>query len=274
MNLPKGDKLVGELSGGTQRRMSIVVALINNPRLVILDEPTVGIDAVLRNQIWDYLVAKKNEGMTIIIVTHYIEEAANSDRVGLMRNGRLLAEDNPKALMARYQEPNLEAVFLKLCCIEDAGYDMDNDMVKEVPPPAAPTAPTAVVTAAPEYLAYGHYALPTATAVTNGTNGTGKIDPNNNQLYTLSPAYHNFPPPHPAAHFALGMPHPFALPALVPTLKPTLVIKFWILLTLIYKNFVKFFYSYFSLIIILLPAIQAVIYSAAVSKNVIEVSRW
>lgn len=258
VNLPKGDMLVSQLSGGTQRRLSIVVALINNPKLVILDEPTVGIDAVLRNQIWDFLVAKKNEGMTIIIVTHYIEEAANSDRVGLMRNGRLLAEDNPKALMARYQEPNLEDVFLKLCCIEDSGYEMGKDIMKGSQPP-----PSAVVTA-PDYMAYAHYPLPT-------DNGTGKIDPNNNQLYTLSPPYHaNYPhsPPH---HYPLGHLPPFGLPIIQP-LKPSLTIKFWILLTLIYKNFIKFFYSYFSLIIIFLPAIQALVYCAAVSKNVIEVS--
>src|SRR5699024_1811537 len=103
-------------------RLSIAVSLINNPSLVILDEPTVGIDALLRNHIWNYLVAKAAEGMTIIIVTHYIEEAANAGRVGLLRNGRLLAEDNPQQLISRYQEPNLEAVFLKLCCFDDNGY--------------------------------------------------------------------------------------------------------------------------------------------------------
>ncbi|KAJ6219281.1 hypothetical protein RDWZM_005093 [Blomia tropicalis] len=119
VNLPNGKRLVSQLSGGTQRRLSIAVSLINDPCLVILDEPTVGIDAVLRNQIWEYLVSKSREGMTILIVTHYIEEAANSDRVGMMRNGRLLAEDDPKRLLSLYNEPNLESVFLKLCCVED-----------------------------------------------------------------------------------------------------------------------------------------------------------
>lgn len=119
LNLPVGNLLVSQLSGGTQRRLSIAVAFINNPSLVILDEPTVGIDPLLRSHIWDYLGNKCREGLTVVIVTHYIEEAVNANRVGLMRNGRLLAENNPKVLMRKFNENNLENVFLKLCLLEN-----------------------------------------------------------------------------------------------------------------------------------------------------------
>lgn len=71
---------------------------------------------------------KCREGLTVVIVTHYIEEAVNANRVGLMRNGRLLAENNPKVLMRKFNENNLENVFLKLCLLEDKNfYDNKNE---------------------------------------------------------------------------------------------------------------------------------------------------
>lgn len=236
VNLPNGNLLVSQLSGGTQRRLSIVVSLINNPSLVILDEPTVGIDAVLRNQIWDYLVAKSALGMTIIIVTHYIEEAANAGRVGLMRNGRLLAEDNPKRLMSVYNEPNLEAVFLKLCCFEDKGQDLDVTKYFDSQ------------NKTPDYY-YPQY--------TNDVTFKANKDSNNNELFLIS---------------KYGDDNSSSSTSSLASRRHLWSMKFWILFSLIYRNVLKFMHSYFSIIIILLPATQALIFCLAVSKEQIPVS--
>ena len=93
--------------------------MINRPSIVILDEPTVGIDPLVRKNIWKYLLSESEHGMTTVIVTHYVEEAVCADRVGLMRNGRILAEDNPLELMRMFNTTSLENAFLKLCQAED-----------------------------------------------------------------------------------------------------------------------------------------------------------
>lgn len=109
-------KFMGNLSGGQQRRASLAVAMLHEPNLLILDEPTVGVDPVLRKNIWEYLhnLVSVNHS-TIVITTHYIEEAGLAHCVGLMLNGRLLAENSPSALMEQHICSTLEGVFLKLC---------------------------------------------------------------------------------------------------------------------------------------------------------------
>ncbi|KAJ1526209.1 hypothetical protein ONE63_009368 [Megalurothrips usitatus] len=115
LDIPYPNKLVGELSGGQQRRVSLGVALLAKPPILILDEPTVGVDPTLRSSIWDLLVNETKMGRTtVIITTHYIEEARQSDRVGLMRDGTLLDEDSPESLLTRYGAETMEDVFLKL----------------------------------------------------------------------------------------------------------------------------------------------------------------
>lgn len=117
LNLEEAKKrLVSVLSGGQKRRVSMMCALLQEPQLLILDEPTVGVDPLLREKIWDHLIKiASTSGTTIIITTHYIEEARKADRVGLMRNGRILAEDSPENLLNTFEESTLENVFLKLC---------------------------------------------------------------------------------------------------------------------------------------------------------------
>lgn len=119
LHLPNDQLLISQLSGGTQRRVSLAIALINRPSIAILDEPTVGIDPLIRKNIWNYLVRESERGMTTVIVTHYVEEAVCADRVGLMRNGHILAEDNPLELMRTANTTSLENAFLKLCLAED-----------------------------------------------------------------------------------------------------------------------------------------------------------
>ncbi|XP_050435572.1 ABC transporter G family member 23-like [Adelges cooleyi] len=115
LELPGQSSLVKNLSGGQQRRVSFAVALMHDPELLILDEPTVGVDPLLRHSIWNHLVHITTEtGTTVIITTHYIEEARQAHKIGLMRNGRLLAEESPAVLLTRYDCQSLEEVFLKL----------------------------------------------------------------------------------------------------------------------------------------------------------------
>ena len=92
------------------------MALLHNPELLILDEPTVGVDPMLRQSIWSHLIKLSTEQKkTILITTHYIEEARQANTVSLMRNGKLLAEESPSYLLNIYGLDNLEQVFLKLC---------------------------------------------------------------------------------------------------------------------------------------------------------------
>jgi ABC-2 type transport system ATP-binding protein len=93
---------VKEFSGGMQRRLLIVRALMSRPQVLFLDEPTVGLDPQVRRQLWDWILDFKAAGMTIMLTTHYIEEAEIlCDRVGILSRGRLIALDSPRALTGR-----------------------------------------------------------------------------------------------------------------------------------------------------------------------------
>ncbi|XP_027199349.2 ABC transporter G family member 20-like [Dermatophagoides pteronyssinus] len=244
-NLPNGNMLVRELSGGTKRRLSIAVSLINSPNLVILDEPTVGIDALLRNQIWDYLVSKAAEGMTMIIVTHYIEEAVNAGRVGLMRNGALLAEDNPQRLMSIHGEANLEAVFLKLCCYEDKGLNLSTSDLQNQSYQNQKTTKINPYFCPHHYSIANHHHNPDEIfIIPNKFDKNFECSVSNCSSLSSTPSWRTL--------FNTSL----------------LTIKLWILLTLIYRNLNKFACSYFSIIIVLLPATQALIFCLAVSKDI------
>ncbi|CAG2175278.1 unnamed protein product, partial [Oppiella nova] len=119
LQLPNRRKLIVELSGGQKRRVSLATALLHNPPLLILDEPTVGVDLILRETIWKHLENLCKTGLTVILTTHYIEEARNAAKVGFMRSGRILAEDSPHHLLRRHQLMTLEEVFLKLSQLDD-----------------------------------------------------------------------------------------------------------------------------------------------------------
>ena len=102
-------------SGGMMRQLNLMIALISDPEIVFLDEPTVGMDARARRRTWEYIGALKRQGKTVILTTHYIEEAqALSDRVGIIDYGELIALGTPQELMAEHEVADLEAVFLKI----------------------------------------------------------------------------------------------------------------------------------------------------------------
>ena len=104
----------GKLSGGWQRRVSIVMALISEPEILFLDEPTLGIDVIARHEIWDVIRSLKGR-ITIVLTTHYMEEAeALSDRIGIMKDGRLLAVGSAEELKARAQQEDFESAFISI----------------------------------------------------------------------------------------------------------------------------------------------------------------
>ena len=96
----KAKNTARELSGGMKRRVQIAKALVHNPEILILDEPTAGVDIELRHMLWDYLKQINNDGKTIILTTHYIEEAeALCDEVAIINNGKIIEQDAPKNLI-------------------------------------------------------------------------------------------------------------------------------------------------------------------------------
>lgn len=105
---------IKDLSGGMKRRLLLARSLINNPELLILDEPTVGLDPHSRHTVWDSLTELKSKGITLILTTHYMEEAEKlCDRVAIMDSGKILTTDTPTNLMSEHGG-NLEHVYLSL----------------------------------------------------------------------------------------------------------------------------------------------------------------
>lgn len=108
----RADSPIQTLSGGMRQRVSLGCALIHEPELIFLDEPTVGIDPELRLTFWDYFGQLNKRGVTLIVSTHHLDEAARCDRLGLLRFGRLLAADSPAALRQQSGQDDFEKAFL------------------------------------------------------------------------------------------------------------------------------------------------------------------
>lgn len=107
-------KKAGKLSGGWQRRLSIAMALISEPEILFLDEPTLGLDVIARSELWDTIRSLKGK-ITIILTTHYMEEAEElSDRIGIMRGGRLLALGTAQEIKARSGKEKFEDAFVAI----------------------------------------------------------------------------------------------------------------------------------------------------------------
>ena len=110
--LPFGDRPAGKLSGGMKQKLGLACVLIHEPRLLILDEPTNGVDPVSRREFWDILLEMRRTGMTILVSTAYLDEGEACDALGLMHDGRLLATGTPAAI--RGDHPSIEAAMIEM----------------------------------------------------------------------------------------------------------------------------------------------------------------
>lgn len=108
------DTRVDRLSGGERARVSLAVALIGRPEVLVLDEPTVGLDPVLRRRLWSTFAELASQGRAIVVSSHVMDEANRCDRLLLMRDGELIADDTPDALLASTGTPDIESAFLAL----------------------------------------------------------------------------------------------------------------------------------------------------------------
>ncbi len=109
----RADSLIRTLSGGMRQRASLACALVHRPRLLLLDEPTVGVDPQLRVAFWEHFRQLASEGATLIISSHVMDEAERCDRLGFMRQGRLLAEGSARELRERAGADTLEQAFIR-----------------------------------------------------------------------------------------------------------------------------------------------------------------
>lgn len=108
------NKLVGDLPLGWKQKLSFSVALLHEPKIVFLDEPTGGVDPITRRQFWEMIYAQADKGTTIFVTTHYMDEAEYCDRVSIMVEGKIEALDTPKNLKQQYNVTSMNEVFLKL----------------------------------------------------------------------------------------------------------------------------------------------------------------
>ena len=104
------DRMAGALSGGMKQKLALSCALIHRPEVLLLDEPTTGVDAVSRSEFWDMLATLREKGITILVSTSYMDEATRCERIAMINNGRILAVDTPSALINRLDENLYNAV--------------------------------------------------------------------------------------------------------------------------------------------------------------------
>jgi len=110
----KANSYTRSLSGGMKRRLMIAKALVHNPSILVLDEPTAGVDVTLRRQLWKYITKLKNKGKTVLLTTHYIEEAERlCDRICIVAEGKIVLSKTKKKIMKEFKQKKLEDIFIK-----------------------------------------------------------------------------------------------------------------------------------------------------------------
>ncbi len=110
----KRRKLIKEIPLGWKQRLAFSIAIIHNPKIVFLDEPTGGVDPITRRKFWDLIYQAAQQNITVFVTTHYMDEAEYCDRVSIMAAGKIVALDTPEKLKQQYQAQNMNEVFLKI----------------------------------------------------------------------------------------------------------------------------------------------------------------
>lgn len=108
------NRMVGDLPLGWKQKLSFSIAILHEPRIVFLDEPTSGVDPITRRQFWELIYEAAKRGITVFVTTHYLEEAEYCDRVSIMVDGEMRELDTPSNLMKKYDKDNMQDVFLQL----------------------------------------------------------------------------------------------------------------------------------------------------------------
>ena len=108
------DRIIGDLPLGLRQKLAFSVAILHNPKIVFLDEPTGGVDPVTRRQFWEMIYETAEAGITVFVTTHYMDEAEYCDRISIMNDGRIVALDTPAALKKQYDAATVEEVFIKI----------------------------------------------------------------------------------------------------------------------------------------------------------------
>jgi ABC-2 type transport system ATP-binding protein len=109
-----GNKLISDLPLGLRQKLAFSVAILHEPRIVFLDEPTGGVDPITRRQFWEMIYQTAAEGITVFVTTHYMDEAEYCDRISIMNEGRIVALDTPGNLKKQYNVPTVEEVFIRI----------------------------------------------------------------------------------------------------------------------------------------------------------------
>ena len=109
-----GNRKIGDLPLGWKQKLAFSIAILHNPKIVFLDEPTGGVDPITRRQFWNLIYEAVERGITVFVTTHYMDEAEYCDRVSIMADGRIVALDTPEKLKKQYNAANMDEVFLKI----------------------------------------------------------------------------------------------------------------------------------------------------------------
>ena len=108
------NRKIGDLPLGWKQKLAFSIAILHNPKIVFLDEPTGGVDPITRRQFWNLIYEAVEQGITVFVTTHYMDEAEYCDRVSIMAEGRIVALDTPERLKKQYNANNMDEVFLKI----------------------------------------------------------------------------------------------------------------------------------------------------------------
>ena len=113
------NKLIRDIPLGWKQKLAFSVAILHNPKIVFLDEPTGGVDPITRRQFWDMIFETAHNGITVFVTTHYMDEAEYCDRVSIITDGRIAALDTPDNLKLQFNAPSMNDVFVKLARREE-----------------------------------------------------------------------------------------------------------------------------------------------------------